>query len=179
MKAAEKVPLSAVEVGSAGTRCAKFSPDTARFRLYTSSMRDSFTHKFLMILFASFCAAGLVYVYRHVVVSAIQSTSDAAWVRPTTRARDDPRRDLSAMRLDDFAAAVSRTLVGSDDEISCLETWPPRWTREKATAAPRTRQPGGAACSLRSVDGRSPAAAPIASCAIRRGDRRHRTPGSR
>jgi len=43
-------------------------------------MRDSFTHKFLMTILAAFCAAGLVYVYRHVVVSAIHSTSDAAWL---------------------------------------------------------------------------------------------------
>jgi hypothetical protein len=43
-------------------------------------MRDSFTHKFLMTVFAALAAAGLVYVYRHVVVSAIHSTSDAAWV---------------------------------------------------------------------------------------------------
>jgi hypothetical protein len=45
-----------------------------------SPMRDSFTHKFLIMLFASLCASGLVYAYRHVVVSAIRSTSDAGWL---------------------------------------------------------------------------------------------------
>lgn len=54
--------------------------DTARFSLYTSPMGDSFTHKFLMNLLAALAVAGLIYVYRHVVVSAIHATSDAAWV---------------------------------------------------------------------------------------------------
>jgi hypothetical protein len=43
-------------------------------------MRDSFTHKFLLTIFAAFVAAGLLYFYRHVVVSAIHSTSDAGWL---------------------------------------------------------------------------------------------------
>jgi hypothetical protein len=53
--------------------------DTARFWLYGSSMRDSFTHKFLLTLFAALAAAGLLYFYRHTVITAIHETSDEGW----------------------------------------------------------------------------------------------------
>ena len=42
-------------------------------------MRDSFTHKFLMTLFAAFAVAGLFYFYRHVVVHSIYEMSDQGW----------------------------------------------------------------------------------------------------
>jgi zinc transporter ZupT len=42
-------------------------------------MRDSFTHKLIMTVLAAFVAAGMMYLYRHVVVSAIHETSDEGW----------------------------------------------------------------------------------------------------
>lgn len=42
-------------------------------------MRDSFTHKFLLTLFAAFCVAGMIYFYRHVVVTSIYEMSDQGW----------------------------------------------------------------------------------------------------
>ena len=43
-------------------------------------MRDSFTHKFLLTLMAAFAAAGLIYVYRHVIQTAIHETSNEGWL---------------------------------------------------------------------------------------------------
>ena len=52
-------------------------------------MRDSFTHKFLMTIFAAFVSAGLLYFYRHVVQKAIYETSDAGYMEmDQQRAKD-------------------------------------------------------------------------------------------
>jgi hypothetical protein len=51
-------------------------------------MRESFTHKFIMTILAGFAAAGLFWVYRHVVVRSIYETSDEGYkemFQPTPR----------------------------------------------------------------------------------------------
>lgn len=43
-------------------------------------MGDSLTHKFLMMIIAAAATAGMIQLYRHVVVTAIHETSDAGFM---------------------------------------------------------------------------------------------------